>query len=147
MFHKSTGAGIRGFTLLELMIVVAVLAIVIAIAVPGFMNSKKRANETSAIVSLKNMCLAQTQYRVRFGSFGTLANLTASALMDSSFMDSEKSGYLFAPSGVVNRSRWAATAEPVTPGASGDRYFYADHSGVVRFKDGSPAGPTDPAVD
>jgi prepilin-type N-terminal cleavage/methylation domain-containing protein len=137
----------RAFTLLELMLVVAVLAIIIAMAIPGYLNSKKQANETSAIASLKNITLAQTQYRVRFGVYATLANLTASELVDSSFMDSEKSGYQFTPNGVATRGRWGINADPLTPGVSGNRYFYADHTGVIRFKLGGQAGSTDSAVD
>ena len=135
------------FTLLELMLVVAVLAIVIAMAIPGFLNSKKQANETSAIASLRNICLAQTQYRVRFGIYATLANLTASELVDSSFMDSEKSGYQFVPNGVATRGRWALNANPLVPGTSGNRYFYTDNTGVIRFNTTTQATSADSAVD
>jgi prepilin-type N-terminal cleavage/methylation domain-containing protein len=138
---------ISGFTLLELMLVVTVLAIVIAIAIPSFMSSKKYANETSAIATLKNVGTAQTQYRTRFGVFGTLTDLTGGGYLDDSLLDSQKAGYDFMMTGVLNSSKWAVGCQPVDQGSSGDRWFYVDQSGVIRQKNGSAPDSTDPPVE
>ena len=64
-----------GFTLIELMIVVAVLAIIVALAIPGFANAKRSANEASAIATMKNFTQAQMQYRMRYASHGGILDL------------------------------------------------------------------------
>ncbi len=135
-----------GFTLIELMLVVTVLSILVAMAVPFFLASKKQANETSAIASLRIISLVENQYRVRFGSYGLLPDLESGGYLDSGFEDSEKSGYEFAESGPISAVSWAFTAEPISPGTSGDRCFYVDSSGVIRFKLGAPAGSADAAI-
>ena len=137
----------RGFTLIELMVVVAVVAIVASLAIPGFTAARKRANETSAISALKNFITAQSQYRTKNGTFGLLDELVAAGLVDTSFTDHMKSGYVFAELGAITRSFWAFTAEPDDPGITGDRYFYTDSTGVIRYNEGGSAGPTDPSVD
>ena len=136
-----------GLTLIELMLVVTVLAILIVMAIPFFVNSKKQANETSAIASLKAITLVENQYRTRFGTFGGLADLLGGGYLDAGFDDSEKSGYEFAESGTITAGAWAFTAEPLTPGTSGDRWFYVDVSGVIRFRQGGPANSSDSAIE
>jgi prepilin-type N-terminal cleavage/methylation domain-containing protein len=136
----------EGFTLIELMLVVTVLSILVVMAVPFFLASKMQANETSAIASLRIISLVENQYRVRFGSYGQLSDLQSGGYLDSGFEDAEKSGYQFAESGAISASAWAFTAEPISPGATGDRWFYVDSSGVIRFKLGAPAGSADPAI-
>jgi len=139
--------GNKGFTLLELMIILAVLAVVITIAVPILTSSKKRANEISAIVSLRVICKSEIEHRNRYGTYTTLANLESRGLIDSTFTDAMKSGYLFFEAAVPNLDYWAIRAIPTDPGVSGDRFFYVNASGVIRVRDGAVAGPTDSPVD
>ena len=59
----------EGFTLIELMIVVAIIAIIAAIAIPSLINAKKAANEASAIASMRTLSTVSEQYRNRFDTF------------------------------------------------------------------------------
>ncbi len=137
----------RAFSLLELMIVVAVIAIIIAIAIPAMTSSRKHANESSAISSLRTYTTAQVQYRTRYGAYAVPGDLTTGGFVDNSFADSQKSGYLFTASGAPNDVTWDISAQPVNPGVTGNRWFRVDESGVIRFKEGGLPAPSDPAVD
>lgn len=144
--HQSGGRQ-RGFTLIELMLVVAVIAIVATAAIPGISTAKRRSNEASAISSLRLISSAQSQYRTRFGTFGSLAQLQGSNIVDDNFRDREKSGYVFEDASTASPAFWAVTADPVNPGISGDRYFYIDLSGVIRYSDTGVAGAGDTPVE
>ncbi len=137
----------RGFTLLEMMLVVAVIAIIAAIAIPTLTSSRKHANESSAISSLRTFTTAQVQYRTRFGSYAVPVDLSNGGYVDNSFADSQKSGYFFTASGAPSDVTWDVTAQPVSPGVTGNRWFRVDESGVIRFKEGAAPTPSDPAVD
>jgi type IV pilus assembly protein PilA len=139
--------GSPGFTLLELMMVITVLSILVVLAVAGYSNSRKSANEASAIASLRTVSSMQSIYRVRFGSYATLTDLTTNGYMDDSYSDGEKSGYVFSSSAVPSEVAWALSAQPLNPGVSGDRRFFVDESGVIRFNPLVPATPTDPPVE
>lgn len=143
----NTREGSNGaFTLIELMIVVTILAIILAIVIPSFLHAKMAANESSAIASLKTLCTSQAQYRVRAGSYGPLADLVAAGVIDDSWADGRRSGYLFAINIAPNGSTWSATGDPDAPDVTGKRHFYCDESGVVRFREGAPAVDTDQPV-
>ena len=136
-----------GFTLLELMIVVTVLSIITTLAIPGLMNAKKSANEASAIGSLKAFTQTQLQYRLRYGTFAGVADLVAVGMVDSGFADLEKAGYSFLDSVAPDTSNWAIEGRPQVNGDTGDRYFFVDSSGVIRYQSGSPADSASTAVD
>ncbi len=122
----------QGFTLIELMIVVAIIAIIAAIAIPSLLNARKAGNETSAISSLRTCGTVNEQYRTRFQTYaGSLANLSAAGYIDSVLASGTKSGYTFAYTGSTNT--WTISSTPGTAGTTGDRGFFADQSGVIRF--------------
>lgn len=137
----------NAFTLIELMLVVAVIAIVAALAIPSLVQGRKSANEGSTVSALRTLTTAQLWYRRRFEVYGTLPDLVAAGCVDESWGDLLRSGYVFdlavSPDGVS----WAAVAEPQTPGVTGDRFFYVDDSGVIRYRDGAPATLADAAID
>jgi prepilin-type N-terminal cleavage/methylation domain-containing protein len=135
------------FTLIELMLVVTLIAIITAIALPNLTAARKAANEVAAISALRSICTAQTHYRMRFGSYASLADLTAATTIDDSFTDALRSGYVFASTATPTSSRWELNADPQMPGQSGDRHFFVDHSGVIRFHEGATASAVDPAID
>ena len=125
-----------GFTLIELMIVIAIIAIIAAIAIPSLLNARKSGKEASAICSLRTLSTVNQQYRTRFQSYaGSLANLSAATYIDSVLGSGTKSGYNFTYTGTTNT--WSVSAVPSTPGTDGDRGFFVDTSGVLRF---APAG-------
>ncbi len=129
----------QGFTLVEIMIVVAVLAIVTTMAMPGFTQAKKRANEASAISTMKQVTVAQNQYRLRFGTYGTFNNLAASGSLEDGLTDLAKSGYSFSDDTVPDDAQFAILATPDQNGITGDRHFFVNTRGVIYFEDGSPA--------
>src|SRR5687767_153492 len=90
----------QGFTLIELMIVVAIIAIIAAIAIPSLLNARKAGNEASAISSMRTLCTVNQQYRTRFQMYaGSLANLSAANYIDGVLGAGTKSGYQFSYAG------------------------------------------------
>ena len=137
----------RGFSLIELLIVVAVIGIIAAIAVPNLVQSKKAANEASAISSVRNLTTAEITYAstVGAGSFGSLAQMQSSGFIDNVLGGGSKDGYTFAV-GVSGSTSFTVTAVPQTIGTTGERGFYSDQTGVIRYttngtapNSGSPA--------
>ena len=122
----------QGFTLIELMIVVAIIAIIAAIAIPSLLNARKAGNEASAISSLRTLGTVNEQYRTRYQTYtSSLANLSAAGYIDSVLASGTKSGYVFTYSGSTNT--WTVSATPSTTGTTGDRGFFVDQTGVIRF--------------
>ncbi|MHC4664113.1 MAG: type IV pilin protein [Planctomycetota bacterium] len=134
-----------GFTLIELMIVVAIIAIIAAIAIPSLLTARKAAHEASAIASLRTVSSTQEQYHSRFGAYGDLSQLLAEQYIDPALGSGTKSGYSFSIVS-ADADTWACVAVPTTPGTTGDRGFYVDQVGVIRFTpDGSaPNGSSAP---
>jgi type IV pilus assembly protein PilA len=136
-----------GFTLLELMIVVALILILAAIAIPCLTDSKISANEASAVASLRAISTTEVTYQASYGGFAaSLANLggtepcTKSAetacLLDESLSGGSKSGYHFVapggnPSGGLNTS-YVAGAAPQVFDRTGRRLFCSTDKNVIR---------------
>lgn len=140
----------EGFTLVELMIAVAIIAILMAFSIPIISNARISANEGSAVSSIRTLTSANTTYRTRFGSYaGDLDDLNSSGIIDdvlaASVQTPGKSGYIFNYS--VSPGSWKIDAQPLDPGVSGHRYFYADTSGVIRAADLVAADSTSKPLD
>jgi len=142
----------QGFTLIELMIVIAIIAIIAAIAIPNLIEARKGSNEAAAIGALRTISTAQSLYREgdRDGNgvldYATsLAELNRRNLIDPVLGGGTKQGYLYTIVGADNFV-WSSTASPVTPGKSGDRYFFVDESGVIRFSTTTTASLGDSAI-
>lgn len=141
----------KGFTLLELMIVVAIIAIIAGIAMPNLLRTKMAANEAGAIQSLRTLVSAQDLFRNTQGlnRYGTLAELrdVVPPCVDGALGSGTISGYTVSDVGAPGSDTWEAVALPNTVGATGNRGFFVDESGVLRYTvDGSPPDETSPEL-
>jgi type IV pilus assembly protein PilA len=136
----------KGFSLIELLIVVSIILIIAAIAIPNLLRAKLAANEASAVGSLRTITTAAILYSTTYGtgfprtlaSLGgsTTASSTSADLIDSVLASGTKSGYSFTytPSAAISgfTNSYTLTATPIAVGTTGQRMFFTDQSGVIR---------------
>lgn len=153
----------RGFSLIELLIVIAIILAIAAIAIPNFLHSRMAANQASVVASLRLLNTAEVAYSVtyRTGYSSALAALgpsstgfpaaSAGGFIDSVLGNGTKSGYTFSyqPSTDPTTGRteaYSINAGPVTPGMSGKNYYYTDQSGVIRQNSTTVATASDSPI-
>jgi type IV pilus assembly protein PilA len=145
-----------GFSLIELLIVIAIILIIAAIAIPNLLHSRMAANESSAVGSMRSVTTAEAAYSTSYPNTGyspsiaalggaspcTIASATAACLIDNVLAGATaaataKNGYYFtytpgaAVGGTVNS--YTNVALPSVPGSTGNRGFYTDQTGVIRY--------------
>lgn len=140
----------RGFSLIELLIVVAIIGIIAAIAVPNLLKTRQAANEASAISSIRTITVSQAKYQSTDGrgkDFATsLAALGADGLIDTNLASGIKSGFNFSMTGAVSTttspSYFDVTGWPSSAGSfgTGRRSFYSNETYVIYQQDGSVTG-------
>ena len=136
----------KGFSLIELLIVVAIILIIAAIAIPNLLRSRMAANEASAVGSLRTLNTAAVTYSSTYPSVGYPATLGALApsspassaaadMVDSVLAGGTKSGYAFSWTAGAGtpQTGYSINANAVAQGTSGTRGFYTDQSGVIRY--------------
>ena len=141
----------KGFSLIELLIVVAIILIIAVIAIPNLLRSKISANQASAVGSLHTLYIANISYSTSYGQFpaaltnlgpiasGGTATSTSADLIDSVLAAGSKSGYTFVYTAGASNQSYTVTATPITAATTGQSMYFSDQSGVVRV-DTSGAG-------
>jgi len=153
----------KGFSLIEVLIVVAIILIIAGVAVPTLLSARMTANQSSAVATMHTLTVAETAYSALYnGGFsadmsslfppaaGASPSSTAAGLIDNVLASGAKSGYSFTYSpgptdstGRVNAFSFSAT--PIGP-STGVQYYYVDESGVIRQNATTAAGPADPPI-
>jgi type IV pilus assembly protein PilA len=154
----------KGFSLIELLIVVAIILIIAAIAIPNLLRSRMAANEASAVGSVRTINTAEVTFSTTYPSIGfanlsalggvastcaTTATSTAACLIDATLAAGTKSGYTFTgtAAGGTPAYTYTSLAKPTVNGQSGQRAFCSDQSGVIRFNaGGTTCANTDSAL-
>jgi type IV pilus assembly protein PilA len=144
----------KGFSLIELLIVVAIILIIAAIAIPNLLRARIAANEASAASSLRTIDTACITYNSTYGTYpaslsalgpsnGATPTSTTADLLDQVLAPTgggntaTKSGYNFTYAGTTYT--YTVSAAPASLNQTGVRYFFTDQSGVVRYNVGAAA--------
>ncbi|HEX5482944.1 MAG TPA: prepilin-type N-terminal cleavage/methylation domain-containing protein [Terriglobia bacterium] len=153
----------RGFSLIELLIVVAIILIIAAIAIPNLLKSRMAANQASAAGSCRGITSSEVTYiaMYRQGYAASLSTLgppasgpptpAAAALIDSVLASGAKSGYSFVYSAASQDSQgryqtFTLNANPANPGITGNVYYFTDQSNVIRMNITTNASASDSAL-
>jgi type IV pilus assembly protein PilA len=151
-----------GFTLIEILVVVAVLLTLMAIAIPNMLRARSNANEASAVASLRTISTAQATYQQTYsagfaptllalGPGGAGPTAAAADLIDQVLAAGSKTGYIFIytpldANGDGRMDSYTIQANPTVPGQTGNKYFFADHTSVIRFSMAGPATSASPPI-
>jgi len=141
----------KGFSLIELLLVVGVILIISAIAVPSFLRSRMRANEAAAVAAIRTIDAAAVTYSVSYPDLGYPTNFTSlgsvgadpctatsttACLVDDTVAQGTKSGYVFvwAGDGATPSVSFTVTGTPLSPGSTGQSMYCSDQTAVIHLE-------------
>jgi type IV pilus assembly protein PilA len=148
----------KGFSLIELLIVVAIILIIAAIAIPNLLKARISVNESSAVGTVRTISAATVQYSAQCPEWGFPVTVgmmgpgpgdcAGAGIIDAVVVTNTKSGYNFAYApGAANAAGAITTytynADPVNRGITGHRSFFLDQTGVIRYNPTAAAGAGD----
>jgi prepilin-type N-terminal cleavage/methylation domain-containing protein len=152
-----------GFSLTELLIVVAIILIIAAVAIPNLLRSRMAANEASAVESIRQINAAEAAYRLSYPTIGYSSDLgslagsnctsqmsSAACIIDATLAaatssSTSKIGYFFTytPNSSVG---YTLLGTPAEQGLTGIKNFYSDSSGAIHYNSGAPGGASDSVI-
>jgi len=153
-----------GFSLIELMIVVTVIVIIAALAVPQLLRARMAANEGAAVSALRTLATQEVNYNSSWSQGysptllalgppppGNAATASSSDLIDQVLASGIRGGYQFLytpliPSGGTDPTGYTVKANPISPGITGEWYFFLDQSNTIRQSFNSPASAASPSL-
>lgn len=143
----------RGFTLVEIMIVVAIVSTLAVLAISSMLRSRMNANEMGAIASLRTISNGAQNFYAQASPHtypSALSDLVAPVsdppYIDSVLASGTRQGYTLVYTR-TDADHYTCRGNPVTPGRTGNRYFFVDETGRITANMTGPAGPTDPPVE
>lgn len=135
----------RGFSLIELLIVVSIILIIATISIPNLLRSKIAANQASAVASLRTLNTGCLVYFTSYGQFpaaltnlgpvagGSTVSSTSAGLIEPVLATGSKSGYTFTYTAGASNQSYSITATPIIAAVTGQNMYYTDDSGVIRM--------------
>lgn len=154
----------RGFSLIELLIVVAIILVIAAIAIPSFIRAKIAANEASAVTSMHAVSTAEIGYLTLYPTLGFSPSLAAlgdggttpcpgtsaaSCFVDSSLSSGLKSGYSFTyaqDTSTTPSLGYTFNGDPAVFGITGVQSYFIDQTNVIRYSPSGPANASSPVL-
>ncbi len=143
----------KGFSLIEVLIIVVVIGIIVSIAIPRLLAARKKANESSAVATLRTIFSGEQTYSSTDGNgeFGTLGELHAAGIVDELLDSGSKSGYIFdvvpTDSDGTNPAIFDAYANArafgTEPSATGTKNFYTNEGGAIFQNEAGQDNPPD----
>ena len=143
----------KGFTLVEIMIVVAIIGLLVAIAIPNLLRARLSANEGASEATMRTYITAIENFRSDQNPPAYPANLAALSAAVPPYVDAvlgvdpaAKQGYGYTYV-LVNANQYTLNGNPANPGVTGNNFYFADEAGVIRVNAGAAAGAASPPLE